>query len=232
MSRLACAILVVAKAPVAGEAKTRLAPRFTPEGAADLAAAALLDTLAVVRSTDVDTHIVALTGDLTVARRGAEIETALADFTVIPQKGQGFSERLVNAHIDAAAIATTPVLQIGMDTPQVSPVLLRRAAAVLIEKSTDVVFGPAIDGGWWALGVSDPAMASVLNGIRMSRDDTGARTLAALLGRGLKVFELPALADIDRSEDVWRVARDVPTDSQFHCAVERHRFPPTGRALA
>ena len=53
MSRRNCAILVVAKAPVAGLAKTRLAPAFGADGAAELAAAALLDTLVAVRGASV-----------------------------------------------------------------------------------------------------------------------------------------------------------------------------------
>ena len=133
MKGLPCSILVVAKAPIPGEAKTRLCPRFTPVEAADLAAASLLDTLAAVRSAGVDTRIIALSGDLTRAQRGAEIGSMLADFTVIPQKGDGLAERLIGAHSDAAAIAAVPVLQIGMDTPQVSAGLLNRAAARLTE---------------------------------------------------------------------------------------------------
>jgi hypothetical protein len=218
-----CAILVVAKAPVAEEAKTRLGPWFTPTEAADLAAAALLDTLAAVRSTGVDTRVIALSGDLALAERGAEIRSMLADFTVLPQKGRGFAERLIAAHADAAAIAAAPVLQIGMDTPQVTSDLLTRAVARLTEPGIDAVLGAAVDGGWWALGLSDPATASVLERIAMSRADTGASTLAALRGTGCSVFDLPMLSDVDTPDDVWAVAMDMPADTHFRDAAERYR---------
>ena len=113
-----------------GLAKTRLAPTFGADGAAELAAAALLDTLIAVREAEVGARIVALTGDLAEARRAGEITCLLEDFTVIPQRGDGFAERLSAAHAEAGALAGTPVLQIGMDTPQVSPTILSDAAVV------------------------------------------------------------------------------------------------------
>ena len=73
MTGVGCAVLVVAKAPVAGLAKTRLAADVGPVVAAGLAAAALLDTLDTVRSVDATAHIVALTGDLALAQCADEI---------------------------------------------------------------------------------------------------------------------------------------------------------------
>lgn len=224
MSPHPCAILVVAKAPVAGLAKTRLMPRFGPEGAADLAAAALLDTLAAVSDADVGARIVALTGDLTAAQRGGEIASALEGFTVIPQRGVEFSERLVSAHAEAATLAGRPVLQIGMDTPQVTPGLLSDAARLLVDGAVDAVFGPAVDGGWWALGVSDPSTATVLRDVPMSRADTGALTLAALQGRGVSVAALSELADVDIADDVWSVADGLGDCSRFRQTADRYRL--------
>ena len=57
----------------------------------------------------------------------AEIRARLADVTVVEQRGEDFAERLVGAHADAAAATGHPVLQIGMDTPQVDPALLTDA---------------------------------------------------------------------------------------------------------
>ncbi len=223
MSHRPCAILVVAKAPVAGLAKTRLAPAFGPGGAAELAAAALLDTLVAVQEADVGARVVALTGDLADARRAGEISRLLEGFTVIEQRGEGFAERLSAAHAEAGALAGAPVLQIGMDTPQVSPALLSDAAASLTDDGVDAVFGPAVDGGWWALGLTDPGMASALEGVPMSRADTGVRTLAALADRGVVALHLPELADIDSPEDVWSVADQLGEDSRFRMAAERYR---------
>ena len=223
MSRRPGAILIVAKAPVIGLSKTRLAPAFGAEGAAELAAAALLDTLVAAREAEVGARIVALTGDLAEARRAEEITRMLEDFIVIPQRGEGFAERLSAAHIEAATLAGTPVLQIGMDTPQVSSAVLSHAASSLTNDAIAAVFGPAVDGGWWALGLSDPRIASALVGVPMSQPDTGSRTLDALADRGVVAVHLPKLTDVDIPDDVWSVADQVGEQSHFRIVADHYR---------
>jgi uncharacterized protein len=194
-------VLVVAKAPVPGLAKTRLAADLGVEVAADIAAAALLDTLDAVAAAPVAERVVALTGDLGQACRSGEIADRLTDFTVITQRGDGFGERLAHAHEDAAA-SGLPVLQIGMDTPQVSPDLITECGQALVD---DAVLGLAADGGWWVLGVRDPAMARCLCSVPMSQPDTGARTLNALRGAGFRVGLVAELADVDTIGDIEAV---------------------------
>jgi rSAM/selenodomain-associated transferase 1 len=213
-------VLVVAKAPVAGLAKTRLAATVGSEAAAELAAAALLDTLDAVRSLHATAHVVALTGDLACAHRTKELVEMLADFVVLPQRGDGLDERLAAAHADAATVAVGPVLQIGMDTPQVSSGLLAASAESLAREDVGGVFGPATDGGWWALGLSDPGSAKLLLGIPMSQPDTGERTLAALKRAVGTVVELPELTDVDTAGDLRPVAALQPAGSRFRLAVE------------
>lgn len=217
----------MAKAPVPGQAKTRLAPAFGAEGAARLAAAALLDTMEAVRSAQVVTPIVALSGDLALACAGDEITRALADVTVIPQEGPTFADRLVRAHRDAAR-SGLPVLQIGMDTPQVTGELLTMATDALLAEGTDAVLGMATDGGWWALGVTDPAMAAVLATIPMSRSDTGALTAAALAGVGCAVTGLPVLTDVDTPEDARLVAGGMDPAARFPSTLEQLDPAPVG----
>ena len=78
---------------------------------------------------------------------------------MVEQRGDDFSARLANAIADAAAATgDRPVLLIASDTPQVTAGLLAECAQALLQ--TDVVFGLARDGGWWVLGVTDPAMAN------------------------------------------------------------------------
>jgi len=220
VSTLPCAVLVVAKAPVPGLAKTRLAADVGPEVAASIAAAALLDTLEAVRGLDVAARVVALTGDLALAACADELGHMLRDFVVLPQRGAGLDERLAAAHADSAEVASVPVLQIGMDTPQVTVELLGRAAECLAADAVDGVFGPATDGGWWALGLSDPARASFLRGIPMSQSDTGVRTLAALRRAAGSVVELEMLTDVDTVTDLWPVADLQPVGCRFRSAVE------------
>jgi glycosyltransferase A (GT-A) superfamily protein (DUF2064 family) len=201
-------LLVVAKAPVPGLAKTRLCPPATPEEAADIAAAALLDTLDAVLAVPDIMPVVAFTGDLAHAARRAEIAEALRRTIVIPQRGNDFADRLANAHEDVARLGS--VLQIGMDTPQVTPQLLTGAIEGL--QDLDAVLGRAADGGWWALGLRDPLEARALRQVPMSRSDTGDLTCQAL--GHLRIGHLPVLSDVDTMGDAVRVASTM-TSGRF-----------------
>lgn len=211
-------LLVLGKAPVPRFAKTRLTPPASPEQAADLAAAALLDTLEVALSTGMPV-VVAITGDLSAAHRAAELRAALRSCTVISQRGDGLAERLVHAHADSAAVhPLSPVLQIGMDTPQITAGLLTDAVDLLAADGLDAVLGPATDGGWWALGLRDPRRARAISDVAMSTSDTGGLTGKALLADGLSVGELPELSDVDTMADAVRVAGQSP-HGRFAAAV-------------
>lgn len=210
--------LVVAKAPVPGLAKTRLAATIGDAAAADLAAASLLDTLDAVAATEVDRRVVALTGTLADAARVEELTQALASFTVIAQRGDGLGERLAHAHNDAAT--TGAVLQIGMDTPQVTSRMLGDAAAALTESD---VLGAAEDGGWWALGLRDPSMAQALLGVPMSAPSTGVDTHAALAAAGASLTMLAVLQDVDHESDLAAVSQLCDPASRFRIAVENIR---------
>jgi glycosyltransferase A (GT-A) superfamily protein (DUF2064 family) len=212
-------VLVVAKAPVPGQAKTRLAAGVGDQAAADIAAAALLDTLDAVAVAPVEARVVALTGNLDESSNSDEIRTRLADFTVVEQRGSDFAHRLANAHLDAAAVFTgLPVLQIGMDTPQVTADLIAECARELL--ASDAVLGPARDGGWWALGVAEAAMADCVRAVPMSRSDTGVVTLAALRDTGVDVSLVPALADVDTVDDIDAVRRACAPGSRFARATQ------------
>ncbi|MFI5608616.1 DUF2064 domain-containing protein [Amycolatopsis sp. NPDC051903] len=212
-------LLVVAKAPVPGFAKTRLCPPATAAQAADIAAAALLDTLDAVCATPEAVPVVALTGDLGSAASAGELGRALRRTTVIAQRGWDFGARLANAHADVAAVhAGLPVLQIGMDTPQVTPELLGASIEPVLRGVHDAVLGPAEDGGWWGLGLADPHHAQVLTGVPMSQDDTGVRTRQALAATGLGVGPAARLSDVDTIADAVRVAAEAP-HGRFATAV-------------
>lgn len=203
-------LLVLAKAPVAGYAKTRLCPPATLEQAATIAAAGLLDTIDAALGTGLR-PIVALAGDLDRAVQAGPIAAALRRCTVIPQRGVGLAERIAHAHTDAAAlIPGAPILQIGSDTPQVSAAELAAAATRLTSDGCDAAIGPATDGGWWALGLRDPGHASALHGVPMSTSDTARATTAALTGCGLTVARLTELSDVDTMADAHRVSSLAP----------------------
>jgi rSAM/selenodomain-associated transferase 1 len=210
-------LLVVAKAPVPGFAKTRLCPPATGAQAAEIAASALLDTLDAVLATPGAIPMVAMTGDLSAAARSTEISEALQLTTVFPQRGNDFAAKLANAHADtAAAHPGLPVVQIGMDTPQLTPEILAAAADSLARE--EAVLGPAADGGWWALGLRDPRQARVLVDVPMSTDDTGELTVRALTAAGLFVRHLTVLSDVDTMADACQVAKLRP-GGRFAIAV-------------
>ncbi len=211
--------LVVAKAPVPGLAKTRLAATVGDDRAADIAAAALLDTLDAVATAPFTRRVVAMTGDISKAARSEEIRRRLDDFTVIGQRGGDFGQRLANAHYDTAAVAgPQPVLQIGMDTPQISADLLADCAGRLSPGTA--VLGPARDGGWWILGVSDPTLAGCLTAVPMSRSDTGTLTATALENAGVPVVFATELADVDTIDDIAFVREACRPESRFALATE------------
>lgn len=196
--------LVMAKAPVPGQAKTRLAAHVGTAVAADLAAAALLDTLDAVETAFPTTRpVVALTGSMDHAARRDELSERFARCTMVDQRGPTFAHRLANAHAD---LAGQPVVQIGMDTPHIGAKDLVHAARDLLEH--EAVLGPAEDGGWWLLGLRDPREAGALAGVPMSQPDTGARTLRAL--GHLDVAVTLGTYDVDTYQEAERAATDAP----------------------
>ncbi|MGW2485770.1 TIGR04282 family arsenosugar biosynthesis glycosyltransferase [Streptomyces sp. NPDC001606] len=185
-------LLVIAKEPRPGRVKTRLTPPFSPEEAAQLARAALMDTLHAVASAPATRRVLVLDG--------APGPWLPPGFEVLPQCPGGLDARLA----DAFAHCTGPALLIGMDTPQVTPELLSVDFA-----GCDAYFGPAEDGGFWALGLAAPEPA-LLRGVPMSSPVTGAVQRERLVGAGLRVRDLPRLRDVDTAADARAVAALAP----------------------
>ncbi len=206
-------LLVVAKEPVPGRVKTRLTPPFTPAQAATVAEAAIADTLTTVSR--LTRHpgigpiraVLLLDGDV-----GPWLRVPI---DVVAQVAGPFDVRLA----DAFDAVTGPALLIGMDTPQVTSALLADACRALTR--TDAVFGPAADGGWWALGLRRPD-GRLLRGVPTSRPDTGARQRERLAQAGLRVATLPVLRDVDTYADADAVARLAP-HGRFATAVRSIR---------
>jgi hypothetical protein len=197
-------LLVIAKQPVPGRVKTRLVPPCTYEQAAALAEAALADTLRTAATVPARRRVLVLDGE-----PGPWLPPG---YDVVPQCGGPLDERLAAAFAGAVG----PALLIGMDTPQVT-----RALLTVDWNTADAVFGPAADGGFWALGLREPDPA-LLRGVPMSTSDTGAIQRARLIAAGLRVTDLPQLRDVDTAADAVAVARQAP----------RGRFAARARELA
>lgn len=192
-------MLVVAKEPVPGRVKTRLCPPLDPAEAARVAEAALADTLDAVARCGADRRILALEG-----RPGPWLP---AGFEVVPQVRGPLGVRLSAAWRRAGG----PGVQIGMDTPQVTPSLLDRALGSLIDDGgpRTALLGPAEDGGWWALGLNR-WWRGVFDGVPMSTAHTAVRQADRLRALGLTVTSLPTLRDIDTAADAVAVAAVDP----------------------
>jgi hypothetical protein len=191
------ALIVIAKEPLPGRCKTRLAPQLSHDGAARLAEAALADTLAAAAGCDAGRRVLALDG-----RPGPWLP---AGFELLHQRGDGLDQRLASAFVDVG----DPALLIGMDTPQVTPALLSHALDRLSAPGVDAVLGPAVDGGYWAIGLHRPRR-HFIEGVPMSTSGTFSAQLARLRHCDVRVELLPRLRDVDLIDDARAVARLAP----------------------
>ncbi len=197
--------MVMAKAPVPGRVKTRLCPPCSPEEAAGIAAAALADTLAAVATCGAERHVIALDG--------APGDWLPEGFEIVPQRGRAFAVRLASAW----AVVGGPGIQIGMDSPQVTGAMLDDALDRLLAPQVGAVLGPAVDGGWWAIGFRRPCRGA-FDDVPMSTRVTGAVQRPRLVELGLRVADLPMLRDIDTIDDAFELAAVLP-DSRTASAV-------------
>jgi glycosyltransferase A (GT-A) superfamily protein (DUF2064 family) len=201
-------LVLIAKETIPGKVKTRLTPAVTPDQAAQLAAACIGDTLAATATLAASRRVLAFDG--TQVPAGAE------GFEVLHQVDGTLDLRL-GAIFDAIE---GPILLIGMDTPQISHIDLA-AAFDAWPDDVDAWFGPANDGGFWALGINELSAdqlgggtrGDLIRGVPMSQDDTGRLQLERLLGAGLNVTMLPELTDIDTIVDAHEVAELAPHTS-------------------
>ena len=197
--------MVIAKEPLPGRAKTRLSPPCTPDEAAALAEAALLDTLEVVGHTPAYRRVLVFDGD---ARR-----FPTRGFEVIPQRGADLGERLQSAFEDIGG----PALLVGMDTPQLTSGMLLDGMRALTSPKIDAVLGPAVDGGYWSIGFGERPKGA-FEGVPMSCSDTCFKQRARLERLGLRVHDQSPLRDVDTIEDAQAVAGQAP-GSRFARAV-------------
>lgn len=203
---MSAALVVMAKEPLAGHAKTRLCPPLEHAQAAALAEAALIDTLAAVSSTPARRRVLLLDG--------AAGRWLAPGFDVIAQRGAGLADRLANATRDVGET----LLFVGMDTPQLTRALLCDALERLAEPGVDALLGPTTDGGYWTIGLREPD-PSVFDGVPMSTGATATAQRARLEQLGLRTVELSSLRDVDTYEDAVAVAALAPW-SRFAATFE------------
>lgn len=207
------AIIVFAKAPVAGQAKTRLAAALGAAGAAALAERLLVHAVAQAAAAAADTLELCVTPDGAAhpAFVGLGRNHPTMEFT---GQGEGdLGERMARA-LERALRSHRAALLMGTDAPALDAAALRQAAAALV--AHDAVFVPALDGGYVLVGLGRPA-PSLFAGMTWSTPQVMRHTRERAHRAGLRMAELAAVADID-----------VPTDlSQLPSAWLRGLVPAT-----
>ena len=192
-------VLVMAKAPLPGRSKTRLCPPCSPAEAAVIAEAALADTMAAVAACGADHKLVALDGE-----PGDWLPPGIE---VVAQEGDSFDQRLANAWAATRSWTCGWGVQIGMDTPQVGAEDLDDLLALLVAQPMApwvrrAVLGPAVDGGWWAIGLPGTNPFHVFPGVPLSTATTALAQARRLCSLGLVVIPAPVRRDIDTREDL------------------------------
>lgn len=204
-------ICVLAKAPVPGMVKTRLAATIGPAAAAALAQAFLADTLELAAGVRHARVVLALAGEL-----AGPLPPGVERW---PQGEGDLGERLERCL--ARALKDSPAaVAIGTDSPGLPPEQIAAALAEL--ERMPAVLGPAEDGGFYLLGLRR-CPPGLLAGLPWSREDTAARTEARLRSCGLEVAKLKAWFDVDTPADLERLQRLL--------VLEPARAPHTAAAL-
>ena len=193
-------LILFARYPVAGKAKTRLIPAVGDEGAAQIhkiLAQKTASTLSIVaHQQDAAQFILSYTGgtlqdfDQWLCR-----DAGLKDIEFKPQPDGDLTERLL------FMLGSTPTIFFGSDTPDLTEGHVNDAIIAL--QDHDVVIGPALDGGYYLIGMNDPH-EMLLTDMPWSSEQVLPVTLERCEKADLKVQMLEALSDCDMPEDLAR----------------------------
>lgn len=193
----ACRIAVMAKAPLAGLAKTRLAPALGAAGAAALAEQLLEYAVAQAVAAGLGEVALWVTPDTAHA---AFVRLRQRHGVALFEQGAGdLGARMARVFEQTLAAGDTPLLLMGSDAPALHAAMLRQAAAAL--QTHDAVFVPALDGGYALVGLRRPQPA-LFDGMTWSTAAVMAHTRDRLQGAGLRWAELPPVADVDEPADL------------------------------
>lgn len=203
-------VIVFAKAPVPGEAKTRLIPNLGAAGAARLHAALVERALETARAAGLGSVELCCAPDAThpffatcAERFGATLSTQVA----------GELGARMSAAFDRVVPNAGPALLIGTDCPALESEHLREAAAALAT-GCNAVLGPAEDGGYVLVGLARPSL-QVFEGIEWGGSNVLRHTRARLATLGWRWHELAELWDVDRPDDLARLAECIEDGPRY-----------------
>jgi len=195
--------MVFAKAPTPGQVKTRLISALGEAGAAQLhrqLAERTLDTARAADLGEVELWCTPATSDAFFAACAKQHGVSLR------AQGEGDVGMRMTRALARALAEVSAGLLIGSDCPALTPEYLREAAAALGD-GNDAVFGPAEDGGYVLAGVARRAPAQLFEGIAWGTATVMQETRTRLARHHWRWRELATLWDVDRPEDLVRMAR-------------------------
>jgi rSAM/selenodomain-associated transferase 1 len=197
------AVLVMAKLPLPGRVKTRLHPLLGPGRAADLQAALIRHTIRLcgARPTFVSVD--------PPATHAAVADLVPERIVLLAQHGADLGERLTNAIDDVFTVHAGPLLVIGTDAPTLTVPLLDKAFVALAD--SDLVLGPACDGGYYLIGLNAPyPFLFDLDPALWGGDRVLGETLTRAVKADLNVHLLPELRDLDTPDDAAALLTHPP----------------------
>lgn len=231
-----CALAVMTKAPEAGRVKTRLVPPLTPEEAAELNKCFLRDTAATISTacsrrlmddagnTRQTRHSHASHSEAATARASAiAVYTPVgaestydnilpADFSLLPQRGDKFGERLYFAVEDLFKCGFPSVCLIDSDSPTVPAENFAEAVQLLSAREDRVVLGPSDDGGYYLIGVNKPHR-HLFEQMDWSTERVFNQTIQRATEIGLGVKLLPSGYDVDDDSSLRRLCNELLADT-------------------
>lgn len=195
------------KAPRAGQVKTRLSPPLTPDEAAALNICFLRDTTAAISAAAANGLARGIAVYTPVGAEEAYAEILPKEFELVPQRGDGFGERLALATEDLLSLGFDSVCLIDSDSPTVPQRVYAEAADVLSQRDDTVMLGPSDDGGYYLIGLKK-LYRSLFTEIDWSTERVLNQTIERAGQLGLKVHLLPAWYDVDDRATLRRLCQE------------------------
>ncbi len=198
------AVAIMAKAPQAGEVKTRLSPPLSRADAAELYRRFLLDKIEQVAKLKAASLAIAYTP----ATARAFFEEMAPGFVLVEQRGAGLGDRLAHCLGELLSRGHQAAMAIDSDTPTLPVGFLQQAVDLLTRPGVDVVLGPTRDGGYYLIGLR--AMhRELFEAMAWSTSAVLAETIRRATAKGLQVGCLPTWYDIDTPEDLDRLRAEL-----------------------
>lgn len=218
-------LALVAKAPVPGRVKTRLAPHLGPREAASLYRAFLLDAIGVMADVRGVERCVILPSDSDQAALAGIIP---ADLRIRRQPVDGLTDALGGTIAEGLARGHAGVVIFGSDNPSLPAALLGQAVRALAD--CELVIGPATDGGYYLIGLSRNVPA-LFEEMVWSTPEVFAQTIERARRADLTIACLPPWYDVDRIEDVRLLAAHLAADPTLRAPATRQALGAISRNL-